>query len=715
MYRVLILCVALCVHFSVIAHEGLWMPFLLEHSIFPSMEKQGCKISPQDIYDVENPSLKDAIVKIGNGCSGGIISEKGLVITNYHCVEYFVQQASSLSQNYIKTGLWAQGKEDEIPARGLTVSVLSTIEDVTDIVLSSVSHELSEYMYAVHIDATIDSLIAVYESQDSTLEYSIEPFWSGNQYFLFSSRVYRDVRLVGFMPADIASFGADKDNWKWPRHTADFALLRMYVDTLNNPALYSPSNIPYIPPKSISLSTTGVAEGDFTMVMGYPAETDNFSTAHEVSIIYDSLNPLQIALREQRLKPIAQYMKRGESEHLQYYTKYYRLLNYYEKWQGEQFGIENAQVIKHKKQYEQALFSWLKNQDSLYEKYDSVLYVYNQSASRFYKSYIDLISYFESFVRMDFFRTGQKIFSVIADTDSPCDSVCLNRIQSLYDGYAEKVNVQVEKESFLNGINYLFDYGYLDMFPEQYRNMTNKKRNKYFSRLSRQSFLFNTREYDKILSKCESSEIPDCLALFQHDKGMQFIQTIYSYILDSLYQEYVYAHVLFNYYQKEYVKLNMEYAQTQGILISPDANGTLRVSFGGVRGYTADSLAYDFYTTAEGIISKNNVDSQVYVSDSLLFSYIQQKDYGSYSKDTLHVNFIADNQTSGGNSGSPVFNAYGHMIGLNFDRNYHGTMSDLYFDSKICRNIMVDVKYILFCIEKYGKSEYILQELMLVE
>ncbi|MDA3882789.1 MAG: S46 family peptidase [Bacteroidales bacterium] len=715
MYRVLILCAALCVQFSVIAHEGLWMPFLLEHSIFPSMEQQGCKMSPQDIYDAENPSLKDAVVKIGNGCSGGIISEEGLVITNYHCVEYFVQHASSLSQNYINNGLWAQGRGDEIPAQGLTVSVLSTIEDVTDIVLSSVSDELSEFMYAVRVDSTIDSLIAVYESQDSTLEYSIEPFWSGNQYFLFSSHVYRDVRLVGFMPADIASFGADKDNWKWPRHTADFALLRMYVDTLNNPAQYSASNIPYIPQKSISLSTAGVAEGDFTMVMGYPAETNNFSTAHEISIIYDSLNPLQIALREQRLKPIAQYMKRGESEHLQYYTKYYRLLNYYEKWQGEQFGIKNAQVIEHKKQYEQELFSWLKSQDSLYEKYDSVLFTYNQSASRFYKSYIDLISYFESFVRMDFFRTGQKILSVIDDTGSPCDSVCLSRIQSLYDAYAKKVNVQVEKESFLNGINYLFTHAYLDMLPEEYRNMTNKKRKKYFSRLSRQSFLFNTAQYDKILSKCESCDIQDCLALFQNDRGMQFVQTMYSYILDSLYQEYVYALVSFNFYQKEYVKLNMLYADAQGIPLSPDANSTLRVSFGGIRGYTADSSSYDFYTTAEGVISKNNSDPQVYAADTLLFSYIQQKDYGSYSNDSLQVNFIADNQTSGGSSGSPVFNAHGHMIGLNFDRNYHGTMSDLYFDSKICRNIMVDVRYILFCIEKYGQSDYILQELMLVE
>jgi hypothetical protein len=316
---------------------------------------------------------------------------------------------------------------------------------------------------------------------------------------------------------------------------------------------------------------------------------------------------------------------------------------------------------------------------------------------------------------MDFFRTGQKILSVIDDTATPCDSLCLNRIQSFYDGYAEKVNVQVEKESFLNGINYLVTHAYLDMFPEEYRNMTDKERKKYFSRLSRKSFLFNTAQYDKIVSKCKSCDTQDCLDLFRNDRGIQFIQTMYSYILDSLYQEYVYAHVLFSYYQKEYVKLNMEYAHAQGIPLSPDANGTLRISFGGVRGYSADSLSYDFYTTAEGIISKNNADSQVYASDSLLFSYFQQKDYGSYSDDTLYVNFIADNQTSGGSSGSPVFNAHGHMIGLNFDRNYHGTMSDLYFDSKICRNIMVDVKYILFCIEKYGKSKYILQELMIVK
>ncbi|MFO7869597.1 MAG: S46 family peptidase [Bacteroidales bacterium] len=714
MLRAVVFSFVLVIQFSAVAHEGFWMPFLLEKNIFSHMQESGCELSPQDIFDNDSPSLKDAVVKIGNGCSGGIISENGLVITNYHCVEYFVQQASSESHNYLDEGLWAHSSDSEVPAPGLHISVLADVVDVTDLVNNAIADTLKGIHHSLRVYDVIDSLTQVYSMQDTTLDYSIEPFYAGNQYFMFSSRVYTDVRLVAAMPASVASFGADKDNWKWPRHAADFAVLRMYADSANKPAAYAPQNKPYVPKKSIQIAAHGSQVHDFTFIMGYPARTNNFSTAHEVMLIRDSLNPLQIALRKLRLQPMKEYMNRGEQERLHYYSDYYSLLNYYEKWSGEQNGIEYARVVEQKKVRENELQSFFKQyNDSLLEVFKFVLKKYNAASDKYYKSYTDIITYVESIASMDFYSFGKKIIA-IADT-AQAGYVPVSSVRSHVENYTKNSHLPLEKQTFVECMKYISKHARAEIFPYTFRNMSDSQKKHYIQTIADSSLVFNNAVFDSIVYANKVDSLVQIQNIVSQDTGLQFIQAVQNYMSDTLFYKFYTAKFLYDFYKKEYVNLHMQYAQMQNTALSADANGTMRISFGTVEGYTSfDSVRHSPYTTIQGIIDKNSRDSVAYRAHNEFLSFIQQKKTDAQSFDTVYVNFIANNQTTGGSSGSPVFNAQGHMIGLNFDRNMEGTMSDLLYDERICRNIMVDSRYFLFCIEKYANSSYILQELSLV-
>lgn len=696
------------------AQGGMWPLFMVQDEVYQNMKAAGLQTELETIYHPQNPSISDAIVKIGRGCSGGVLSDNGLVITNFHCVEHFVNQISSVEQNYLRSGFWAHSQEDEILAPGLTVSVLSGFTDVTDDILFGIPDTIPGLLYQQQIQIRIDSLISIHSQKDSIKEYEVLPFFGGNQYILFESYVYSDIRFVGFMPAEVAAFGTDLDNWVWPRHSADFAFLRIYADSLNLPALHSDKNVMYTPISHIPVDSKGASPGDFTMVMGYPYVTNNFSTAHETRLVVDSLNPLQIALRSIRLKPIEAYMNLGEAERLQYHSKYYRLLNYYVKWHGEQRGLKQSQAIRKKQEFEDSLSVLLAQNDSLYAIHSHTIDMYNTAYSTYMDTYSTLISYVESIWRMDFFAFGEQMLSLYYASQR--DNFAQRRIRDfehISNAYFSNSAPVIEKTSVPLLIDYIIEHCPPSVLPEFLRDMTDLNKQKFIADMISESLLFNKQAADAFflaISKQKFQKNPAKIAeLLQKDKGMQLVLEVRNYLQHELFPAYYISLFDVELQTKKLLDLRMALAQS---ILSPEANGTLRISFGNVQGYSSkDAVFYAPQSTYIGIIEKWNLEKHEYPRNYDLDSIFINTDFGTFSHDTLFVNFIGTNQTTGGNSGSPVFNAKGAMIGLNFDRNMEGTMSDYFYDVAVCRNIMVDIRYILFCIEMYGKSNYILQEL----
>lgn len=700
-----------CYSFSIQAHEGMWLPLLIEQQIFPAMQQAGCKLTPEQIYSVNQASLKDAIVRIGNGCSGGFLSKNGLVITNHHCVQYFITQASTTANNYLEKGFWAYSQSEELQAKGLSISVLLEMRDVSNFIImpqdSSILHTDLQAIRQERIKKIIDSA----NQENPLVTCAIESFWGGNQYFLFMSRTYTDIRLVGFPPVNMGSFGGDVDNWEWPRHSADFALLRVYADSVGMPSAHIQSNIPLQPKKYLHIEAQGIQPGDFTMVMGYPASTSNYALSTEIESTFRYLNPMQIQLRSLRLAPIKAYMNENQTAYLQYYSRYDKLTNYYKKWQGEQFGIEKSQAIERAKQFEQNLQFWIL-QDSLRSaKYATLLSDYRKAYIKYFNSYYGLMAYVESYWKMDFFVLGEKFLGLYNDTEKT-----LKSIQNQCDLYYANNTMSIEKQSFPQVMKALDTLLASYQLPIEYASMTVEQREAYIAQIIQQSVLFNKNKSDAFLKKLympkNKKSAINLHILLDSDPGVLFVKQTLNHLRSALYKDYLQSSAELDSIQQVYFSCLFDY---KGSTLSPDANSTMRVSFGNVLPYkTADAVTYYAQTTAKGIPQKWNSGKQEYSYNAKLDSLLQLKVYGNFSSDTLFVNFVASNQTSGGNSGSPVLNAYGNFIGINFDRNKEGTMSDIYFDERFCRNISVDVRYILFCIEVYGNAHNIIQELEFV-
>ena len=697
-------------HF-VYAHEGMWLPILIEQQILTEMKQAGCKLTAEQIYSVNKASLKDAVVRIGSGCSGGFLSNQGLVITNHHCVQYFINQASNVANNYLEKGFWAYSQGEELVIKGLSVSVLLEMRDISQLILRKGDDTLSFSELQIEQDKRIKKIIETVQLEQPKIECSVEAFWGGNQYFLFISRTYTDIRFVGFPPVNMGAFGGDTDNWEWPRHSADFALLRVYADSSGLPQSYAATNIPLQPRKSLTIDANGVKKGDFTMVMGYPASTNNYAISFEIEATYKYLNPMQIHLRSLRMAPIQTYMSQSEDAYLQYYSKYEKLSNYYKKWQGEQYGIGKSNAIERAQLLEQEMQIWILKDSIRTKKYANLLSDYRKAYQQYFSVYYALMTYVESYWKMDFFGFGERY---IAMYDNP--EKALITIQKYSNDYFTKNNMNIEKQSFpkvMIALDTLLAPHYL---PIQYASLSNEQRKQYIQTIVQNSVLFSQEKNSELLNKLFKEQNKKTAIkinlLLNSDPGIVFVKQTLQHISNTLYRDYLITLHNLDSIQQQYFTCLFEY---KGQKLAPDANRTMRVSFGNVLPYkTADAVTYYSQTTSYGIQQKWNSGVKDYKYNARLDSLLQQKQYGSFSNDTLYINFAATNHTSGGNSGSPVLNAYGNFIGLNFDRNKEGTMSDFYFDEQFCRNISVDVQYILFCIEKYGNAYNILQELEFV-
>jgi hypothetical protein len=697
------------------ANEGMWLPLLLEKLNEKEMKSLGMKISAKDIYSINSGSLKDAIVSFGGFCTGEIISSKGLVLTNHHCGFDAVQNHSTLEHNYIREGFWSNSNSEELPNPGLFVTFIIRIEDVTKQILSGVAPTMSESERQSQVDKNMEALRNTVKKENYQ-KVMIRGFFENNQYFLFVTETYNDVRLVGAPAAAIGNFGKDTDNWMWPRHTGDFSMFRIYAGKDNKPADYSPDNIPYTPKKSLTISLNGVKQGDFTMVFGFPGRTTEYLPASAVEQIITVNDPAKIFIREKALNIIDEFMRKDEQIKLQYASKYAGVQNNYKKWQGEVLGITRTDALSKKKAYEAEFQKRVLANPQWKTKYGNTLQELNNSYAEI-KPYGYSRDYFNEIIsKIELFTVAGQLSSLVNAFDDGGEVAFSKRKKEVIDflnDFFPEHNTEVDKKLFAALMNmYVMDQekGNVSSMMKEKVTSAAGDFDKLAERVYKETAILNGNSLKAKLQMPTN----DVLNYIRSEEGVK----LYTDILKT-YQTQVQGKL--NEIQTRINKLQRTYMQAQIEVFKekkfyPDANSTLRVTYGNVKGYEArDAVVYDFYTYLDGVMEKYKPGDYEFDVPEKLRTLYQTKDYGPYAVNgKLPVCFIAANHTTGGNSGSPALDAYGRLIGLNFDRVWEGTMSDINYDPSICRNIMVDIRYVLFIIDKFAGAKRLINEMKLV-
>lgn len=698
------------------ADEGMWLPQLLQQLNEKQMKSLGMKISASDIYNVNKGSLKDAIVSFGGFCTGEVISEKGLVLTNHHCGFDAIQNNSSIEHNYIRDGFWAKNTGEELPNPGLFVTFIVRIEDVTAAALKGVTKTMTESERQSAADKNIAELRKNFK-KESFQDVLVRPFYEGNKYYLFVTETYKDVRLVGAPPSSIGNFGKDTDNWMWPRHTGDFSMFRIYAGKDNKPAEFSPENIPYKPKRSLSISLDGVTQNDFTMVFGFPGRTTQYLPSSAVQQIITMNDPARIAIREKALNVIDAYMRKDESIKIQYAAKYATIQNAYKKWQGEILGMDRTNGLDKKKKYEAEFLKRINANPKWKEMYGSILTDLNAAYAEFRPYSFARDYHTEAIGRIELFTIATQLNSLVNALSQNGEtglagtlSGVKERLQDLYKEY----NPEVDKKLFAALMEMYvrnMDKGFLAPELSDWLNKANGNYEKFAD------LVYDATDLDdgaKILKSLNGNP-KQLLEVHRKDKANEMLLAI-----NGAYSKNVLARL--NPLQSRINQLQRIYMQAQMDVFAekkfyPDANSTMRVTYGKVNGYEArDAVKYDYYTYLDGVLEKYVPGDYEFDLPQKLIELQRSKSYGPYAaaNGKLPVCFIATNHTTGGNSGSPALDAYGNLVGLNFDRVWEGTMSDLNYDPSICRNIMVDIRYVLFVVDKFAGATHLISEMKLV-
>ncbi len=705
--RLIALIATILMGISAKADEGMWLPSLISQRI-ADMQEKGFRLSAEDIYSVNQASLKDAVVLFGRGCTGELISAEGLLLTNHHCGYGQIQKHSSVEHDYLKDGFWAMSREEELPNPGLSVSFLERMEDVTDIILKGYEPGMSEDQRVEIVRNNSKALIDEVTKEGKGLRATVEALYYGNQYFLFLYRQYEDVRLVGAPPSSIGKFGGDTDNWMWPRHTGDFSMFRIYADKDNNPAPYSEDNVPYRPRKYFRISTKGVQEGDFTFIYGFPGSTKEYIHSEGVRYIEEIGDPHKINLRTLRLDIMNKYQAQSQKVRIQYSSKNANVSNAWKKWQGEVKGIKKMKTVQTKQEFEKAFDRWAQGGE-----FDGVI----DRIAGIYKElepYQFATDYYSETVRtVEIANFAMSIARLFGQEDSTItfDSA---KAAELAEAFYKDWYLPIDKESFVAVMNKYDKNVPADFKPEYYK----ERLASYGSVDAWAEEIFTGSIFtdpDKVAALTAGDK-----DFVMADPATEFFNEFLKWyaadiqpVTTRLNQELQLAY-------RDYMRGQMVYCRTQRVpkAFYPDANLTLRVAYGHIKGYSpADGVYYTPSSTIKGIMEKDNPDIFDYNIPQRLRDIYATKDYGRWADASgeVPVCFIATNHTTGGNSGSPVINADGDLIGLNFDRVWEGTMSDIVFDPEICRNIALDVRYVLFTIDKIGEADYIFDEMTFTE
>ena len=658
--------------FSAVADKGMWLPSLISSRI-KDMKSKGFKLSAEDIYSINQASLKDAVVLFDGGCTGEIVSEKGLLLTNHHCGYDAIQAHSTVEHDYLTNGFWAKSSNDELYCPGLKVHILVRMEEVTDLIAAG---------------QTKEDIISKAEAEGVGYKAKVESMYYGNMAYLFVYREFNDVRLVAAPPTTIGKFGADNDNWIWPRHTGDFSVFRIYADKDNNPAGYSEENKPYTPARHFEVSTKGVKEGDFTMIYGFPGNTQEYITSDAVKYISELSDPTKIELRTKRLDIIGDAQAKSVKTRIQYAAKQASIANAWKKWQGEVKGINRLGTVDKKLDYEARFRK--DNPDKAY-LLDSLSAAYARNA----EGYFNYELYTETL-------RGIEIQNVVrlALNESLSEAERAAAIELFYKDFDVNVDRAI-------AIAMLVEYEKMGTYiSEELKALFEQHGGAegYANYLYDNTALGTIEGFSVEAAKCDPvAEFVAAIAPIQ--------QRIKSYTYRNFSN-----HPDIERWFRPYVKALMEWDKERAFF--PDANLTLRVAYGKVAGYEyADGEWHLPQTTLEGIIEKDNPEIYDYNVPQELRDAYAKRDYGRWGveingKYSVPVCFIATNHTTGGNSGSPVLNNKGELIGINFDRTWLSTMSDIEFDETLCRNIICDIRYVLFVIDKVGGASWIVDEIL---
>jgi hypothetical protein len=695
------------------ADEGMWLPQLLSQLNEGRMKSLGMKISAADIYSVNKGSLKDAVVSFGGFCTGEVISKQGLVLTNHHCGFRAIQDHSSVENNYIQDGFWAMDKSKELPNKGLFVTFIVRIDDVTAQVLNGTNASMSEKDRQSIIDKNSFALQKSVK-KESTQDVLVRGFFEGNQYYAFVTETFRDIRLVGAPPNSIGNFGKDSDNWMWPRHTGDFAMFRIYAGKDNKPAEYSPSNVPYTPKRALNISLSGVQQDDFTMVFGFPGKTTQYLPAVAVDQIVKVSDPAKIMIRDKTLAEIDKFMRTDEKTKIQYAAKWAGISNAWKKWQGEVLGLTRTNAVAKKLKFEET-FQERVDKNPAFASYRNILPDFKKTYDE-YKPYGLAKDYYTEII------SKLELFNIVAQ---------LKGISSAYqnggnDAYQKRIAAaKPSLEKFFKDYNPEVDKKVFESLLEVYLSQPEQ----FTSPALRQVFSSLNKDYAALTDnffKEKDLYSPDFINQLMQKSGDDFIKTLNSYVTPKLYDDILRTYQenvqnpsnplqdKINSLQRDYTRAQLEVMKEKTFY--PDANSTMRVTYGKVDGYKPrNGVNYHFLTDLDGVLEKYKPGDYEFDLPSKLIDLHDKKDYGIYGQNgIMPVCFIASNHTTGGNSGSPALDAHGNLIGLNFDRVWEGTMSDINYDSSICRNIMVDIRYVLFVVDKFAGAGHLVKEMNLV-
>jgi hypothetical protein len=692
------------------AGEGMWIPMLLQYNE-KEMQEMGMKITAEDIYSINHSSLKDAIVLFGGGCTGEIVSDYGLLLTNHHCGYSYIQKHSSVEHDYLTNGFWAMNKGEELPCQGLSVTFLREMRDVTERVLEGITIDTPEEERKAKIEENIKKIIAEVE-KETRYKVSIKPYFLGNEYYLLLNEVFNDVRLVGCPPSNIGKFGGDTDNWVWPRHTGDFSIFRVYADKDGHPAAYSADNVPYKPAKHLDISLKGAEEGDFAFVFGYPARTNEYLPSIAVDQEANLIDPIMVDLRGKVLDIYNKYQEQDPKVRIQYAAKHANIGNGWKKWMGVTEGINHFHGVEKKRAFEISFHDWAMQLRSRY--------MYVNLLKQFTENYKELEPYQLAYTYMSeagmrielisFAGRFSRLSEVTKDTPQKDIDQMLTQVKGTAANFFKDYYEPIDREVAVTMLNEYLKAQPADFRPAFLNDI--KDVNEYVDKLFAKTMFTDEAKVNDLLNNFNVSKAKK----LANDPALKVYQSLIGFYRDKVYDHMSSLNANIDRMRRIYMKGQMDMQSDKRLF--PDANFTLRVTYGKVEGFKPqDGKNYRHFTTLEGIMEKENPDIYDYVVEPKLKELYNKKDYGRYAdKDgSMHVAFTASVHTTGGNSGSPILNAEGQLLGLNFDRCWEGTMSDLIYDPAICRNISVDIRYVLFIIDKFAGARHLIDEMTIVE
>lgn len=698
------------------ADEGMWLPMLMNSQRYEAMQARGFRLTQEDLYSVNQASLKDAIVLFGRGCTAELVSAEGLILTNHHCGYSRIQAHSSVANDYLTDGFWARTRSEELPNEGLTASILVRMEDVTAKVTQKVAATMTEKERSDAIKKVSASII---EETTKGTHYSAEvkPFFHGNQFILIIMEVFKDVRLVGAPPSAIGKFGGDTDNWMWPRHTGDFSIFRIYAGKDNKPAAFSKDNQPYKPGKFLEISLKGVNEGDFTMVYGFPYQTEQYLPSYAIDLYQHHVYPITVDVRDHELAVINSAMASSPELRIMYAARQAGVANAWKKFMGVIPGLERFNVLDIKAQQEQKLLADLEQDPLTQSMYRGILEGYSEAYGKMKSIEVWNTHFNECFFKQPFFRfvfRGYWLPTLNTETTEGKERLTktVAEINTALPGFYQSVDLATEQKLMTEMIRLFIDKIPASDLPPMLLAALKGKQDigDWVSKLYAKSLYgtpekavaffgqWNDKKSMKQLTKDPlfilMQQIVDMYRNTWHPQLLAMNQTI-----DSLHR----------------LNMGILLAVNEAGQLYPDANATLRISYGQVQGsQPRDGVRYLYQTTLDGIFMKESAEIEDYFIPERLREVAGAEHYGDYGANgTMPVAFIASNHTTGGNSGSPVLNAEGHLIGINFDRAWEGTMSDLYFAPSICRNISIDIRYLLFVVDKFAGASHLLDEMVI--